>query len=448
MASGRYADAVPIYRQLVREVPGNIGLIANLAMALHMAGRDAEAVEQFARVLQVNPKAYPALMMSGVSYMRLGQSAKAAPLFEAALKLQPDDLEARRMVADALLMLNRHEAAAAHLRKLTEAAPLEPRGWYGLGQSYERLAQAAYDRMLRQFPESPFTIAVTAEARLRQGRYNSAFALLKRAGDVPGVHAGLAEVYEKTGHADWAAAARAQVRKADCRRRSLACDYEAGKWTSVVAGAKLRQGAEGLFWLVRTYNAMALDAFRQLPRLPASAELHEVLAEIHRNSGRYKEAVASWQDALRLAPGDARLRRELAATLYMAREYPQAEAALREEARSDPKDAVVQFMLGDSILNQQRAADAIPFLRRSVELDPKYLPAHASLARSYGQTGEPAKAILHLEKSLEVDTDGALHYQLARAYQAAGRAGEAKKLLARFQELQQESAADTEITAP
>ena len=109
----------------------------------------------------------------------------------------------------------------------------------------------------------------------------------------------------------------------------------------------------------------------------------------------------------------------------------------------------MQFMLGDAILNQQRASEAIPYLRRAVEIDPSYLHAHASLARSYTQTGEAEKAIPHLERALAVDTDGALHYQLARAYQAAGRAEEAKKLLARYQELQREAGqSDFEITAP
>jgi tetratricopeptide (TPR) repeat protein len=310
------------------------------------------------------------------------------------------------------------------------------------------LAQAAYEKLLKQYPNSPLTVAVTAEAQLRQGRYTSAFTLFRQAGDAPGAHEGIAEVYERTGHPDWAKTERSRAPKSDCSKPSGACHFEAGRYDAVIRAAKLRPSAETLFWAVRAYNAMALDAFRKLGTLPASAELHEIEAELHRNAGRYKESIASWQEALRLSPGDAGLKRELAATFYMAREYDQAEAALREEARKDPQAADVQFMLGDSILNQQRAADAIPFLRRAVELDPKYLPAHAALARGYGQTGEPEKAIPHLEQALPVDADGALHYQLARAYQAAGRAEEAKRLLVRYQELQKQAAPDAEITAP
>ena len=449
MSAGRFGDAIPLYEQLVREVPGNVGLLANLAMAQHMAGRDRAAVEQFARVLKVQPGAYPALMMSAVSYMRLGEPAKAVPLFERGLAIQPKDLEARRMLADALLMLKRYEAAAVQLRQVTAATPQDPKAWYGLGRSYELLAQSAYESMLKAHPESPFTIAITADARLRQQKYASAFALYKRAGDAPGVHAGLAEIYERTGKPEWAATERAREMKPSCAKPTLACEFQAGRYSAVIQTSKARKDAEALFWRIRAYNQLALDSFRKMTALPPSPELSEVMAELYRTQGRYKESIAAWEEAIRLAPGDPRLGVELATTVYMSRDYARAEPLLREQVRRDPRAADMQFMLGESILNQQRAAEAIPFLLRAVEIDPGYLHAHAALARSYTQAGEPEKAIPHLERSLPVDTDGALHYQLARAYQATGRTEDAKKLLARYQELQQSSGeSDVEITAP
>jgi Flp pilus assembly protein TadD len=37
MAAGRYAEAAPVYRELVEALPGNPGLLLNLGMALHLA---------------------------------------------------------------------------------------------------------------------------------------------------------------------------------------------------------------------------------------------------------------------------------------------------------------------------------------------------------------------------------------------------------------------------
>jgi hypothetical protein len=63
--------------------------------------------------------------------------------------------------------------------------------------------------------------------------------------------------------------------------------------------------------------------------------------------------------------------------------------------------------------------------------------------------------VAHLERALPVDNDGSLRFQLARAYQAAGRREEAAKTMADYQKIQQELQAQKEklseeiqITAP
>src|SRR5712691_5678527 len=43
LAQGRYADAIPLYEELVKALPGTPGLRLNLGIAEHMAGRDREA---------------------------------------------------------------------------------------------------------------------------------------------------------------------------------------------------------------------------------------------------------------------------------------------------------------------------------------------------------------------------------------------------------------------
>lgn len=63
MSEGRFADAVPLWSELVRSAPGNAGLLLNLGIALHMSGRDTEALGEFAKVLKVQPSAVPALVL-------------------------------------------------------------------------------------------------------------------------------------------------------------------------------------------------------------------------------------------------------------------------------------------------------------------------------------------------------------------------------------------------
>ena len=46
MAEGRFAQAIPLYRELDWAIPNNPGLKLNLGMALDMSGRQREAIPE------------------------------------------------------------------------------------------------------------------------------------------------------------------------------------------------------------------------------------------------------------------------------------------------------------------------------------------------------------------------------------------------------------------
>ena len=81
MGVGRFADAIAIYEELVKALPANQGLRMNLGMAQHLAGRDKDAVQTLGS--ETDPRAQA---MCGVSYMRLGDAAKAADFLERAVR--------------------------------------------------------------------------------------------------------------------------------------------------------------------------------------------------------------------------------------------------------------------------------------------------------------------------------------------------------------------------
>jgi Flp pilus assembly protein TadD len=83
------------------------------------------------------------------------------------------------------------------------------------------------------------------------------------------------------------------------------------------------------------------------------------------------------------------------------------------------------------------------------------LAARAALGGAHLQAGRPADAIPHLVAAAPTDEDGSLHYQLSRAYQAAGQSEPAAQALRKSQELRQSSEArqrqmeeEFKITAP
>ena len=78
MAVGQFARAADIYAALIKELPGNPGLLLNLGMALYYQGKYSEAVQQFKAALQLKPELAPANFFLGVSYAKLHLGLPAA----------------------------------------------------------------------------------------------------------------------------------------------------------------------------------------------------------------------------------------------------------------------------------------------------------------------------------------------------------------------------------
>jgi len=456
MAERRFADAVPIYERLVQAMPDNAGLRLNLAMALHFSGQAAKAIPHFEAVLKQQPGALPALMLLGASYLSTGNPAKAVPPLEKAIALAPGDVEGRSMLVDALLMLDRYEAAIPHLKKLTAAQPDNPRAWYLLGRAYENEAQRAFGALEKSGVDSPWWLALAAEVRAKEGRNTAAFtlyrAVLEKMPSFRGAHLGLAEIYRKTNHPDWAATEDEREKKLGalaCATPTAACYYAKANYERALAVAGAARTPEALYWQSRAANELAAGAFAHLASLPPSLELRQFTAELYRNQGRYADSIKEWQEAIRLAPDDPQLEQELVTTIYLNRDYATAERMVRELLAKDPNAADLQFILGDSLMNQQRPEEAIAPLNQAISLRAEYPSAHAVLGRALLQLDRASEAIPHLKAALPVDTDGSVYFQLSRAYQSTGQQALADEARQSYQKIRQSSATgDVAISAP
>lgn len=448
MAAGHFDEAAAIYAEIVKVLPNEPGMRLNLGVAHAMAGRPAEATAHLEAALKVHPNLVPAALFLGAAHMQLGRPARAVAPLEKVVAAEPANVQARQMLADALLALGRWEAASRQFRKLTEVAPDRAAHWFGLGRSYEAIAGEAFARLERTAPESEWIMLLTAQGLASEGRYANAYRLyreaLARRPSVREAHEALADIYEKTGHADWAAAERARATASpppDCRPQPLECDYRANRHLAVLATARRTKGAEADYWAARSAGELARAAFVRLEQLPPSAETALVRGEVLGRQQRHVEAVAELRRATQAFPQDARLRRELARALYRARDLAAARPLLEELRRGDPESAELAFLLGDVLLKQQQPETAVPHLEQAVAREPKMLVARAALGGAHLQARRPADAIPHLAVAAEIDEDGSLHYQLSRAYQAAGQSEPAAQALRKSQELRQSSEA-------
>jgi tetratricopeptide (TPR) repeat protein len=442
MTAGRYAEAVPVYRELVAALPGNPGLLLNLGMALQLSGASREAVPPLAAALRLQPNSFPAALFLGTARLRSGQARAAIAPLQKAVRLRPDHREARSLLVDALVAEGRYAQAEPQLVALARLSPEDAAVWFSLGRTYEALARQAFGTLVERDPESGFTLALVADVRRDEGNATAALDLYRKASarspGMRGLHTAIAALEREAGHAAEAGAEDEKERRlpaADCARAPLECRFAEGKHHEVVRAASGSKTLAAAYWLARASNQLAGEAFRKLEALPPSAPLHEWRAGLLRDEGRYPESAEEWRKAMARAPRDDRLRQELAVTLRLNQDLTGAQAVLEEALREQPESALASYLLGDVLLARQQPEAAIPHLEKSVRLDPGLAHAQGALGRAYALVGRPADAVPHLEKALSVDEDGSLRLQLARAYRAAGRSADAERALAEWERL-------------
>ncbi len=302
--------------------------------------------------------------------------------------------------------------------------------------TYQATAASAFDQLQKAAATSPYVSALVAETRVQRRQFRSGFFFYNEAAkqlpNLHGIHAALADVYRKTGHADWAAEEDAKERAlppADCTAHPAECQFAGGHDLQILT--QPHRGAwspEALYWRAKAANELAMQALFRLGQLPPSVELHQLRAEIARSQGKHLESAREWREALALVPGNPRLRRELAASLFMAQDYQAALAEAQSLLKSDPRSPELNFIAGDSLLRLEQPDQALALSQGRARLRSRsLLAADASLGLALSRLGNHAEAVPHLEKALELDDDGSLYYQLARAYQALGQTRESRR---------------------
>ena len=164
----------------------------------------------------------------------------------------------------------------------------------------------------------------------------------------------------------------------------------------------------------------AIAQFEQAVRLnPKHVEAHNSLGMVLASTGKLQDAILHYKLAVETKPDFAKARNNLS-------------LALADAVNQNPNSARLLSEWGDSLMNAGRGFEAIEAFQRAVQLDPQDANAHNSLAwllatTDLTQGGNPTKAVALAQRACQLtenNSAGCLDI-LAVAYAAAGQFPEA-----------------------
>jgi len=189
--------------------------------------------------------------------------------------------------------------------------------------------------------------------------------------------------------------------------------------------------------LLTQQNEKAVKAFAQLFQVGAdSATARLTTARMMMHQDLASEAAMQAKKALEIDPKLAGAHFLLGEVAIYQADIEDAIANLKKEIEINPTFAMAHYRLGDAYTREEHWDQAQGPLERSVWLNPNYSGPYILLGKVYLKQKELANAEGVLRHALQLDPQNpTAHYILGQTLMQDGKPDDAKKELARWQEL-------------
>jgi tetratricopeptide (TPR) repeat protein len=197
-----------------------------------------------------------------------------------------------------------------------------------------------------------------------------------------------------------------------------------------------------LYSAYRTYSDLADSALNAIALLaPDSARLHLIIAEHLINEGDREGAIAQYKKVLQLAPQLPGAHFELGEALLQdsktLRERREAEEAFKAELAHNPVNLNAECRLGDIYLSAGDLDAAYKSYSRVLQLQPDFASAQLGMGKVLIRMGKNQEAAAHLQEAARLDpTDSTVHYLLAQTYRKLGQAADREREIKLFEDLE------------
>ncbi|GAM11704.1 putative UDP-N-acetylglucosamine--peptide N-acetylglucosaminyltransferase SEC [Geobacter sp. OR-1] len=134
-ALGKSDEAISALKQSISLSPDVDALIA-LGDLYFEVGDHKQAIQQYKKVAEVDPKNADAYVNIGLVYSKMERIDEAIKAYEAALEIEPDNVFAYNAIGDAWYGQGEKEKAIAAFRKGIEVDPEDAAAHFNLGELY------------------------------------------------------------------------------------------------------------------------------------------------------------------------------------------------------------------------------------------------------------------------------------------------------------------------
>jgi tetratricopeptide (TPR) repeat protein len=327
---GKYEVAAQAFTKAIEADAKDYFAHFNLAMAYTLLNKDALAVSEYRKTLELKPALYEAELNGGIVLLRQKNPAEALPLFEDATRQKPKEFRPRYYLAESQLQTGDYTQA-----------------------------EASYQLAIGLDGKSPGAQLGMAQALVQQGKVIDSEPYFRKAAELEPKYRDyllqLAGLYEKGGQTTEAIAIyREFPENAGAQARVGELLLESRKFEDAVPrleeaygkdpSASNRSALAAAYVFTRKLDK-ALPLLTQcVAATPADYDMRMMYARALRDKRQFPAAAQQFYEATKLNPADAKPWTELGDMLYMSGDLPQALGAFERAAKAGDNSAGNWFL--------------------------------------------------------------------------------------------------------
>lgn len=457
----QFTAAKRVFDSMIAEFGEHPQIHIAIGRAFREAGRLPEAIEEFKRAIALNSQFPGAHYNLGLAYLwNEGGSAVASAEAEFKIELaaNPNDFFSNYYLGITCIFQRKWDQAIDFLQTASRIQPNNPDPYFQLGQAYQELRKhdLAIDVLRKaidlnpNLPHNKFQVTTAhyrlATSLLQTGQTEAGRQELQVASDLK---ARAFEITQKlsagqstmgTSRVPDENSAAAAQNSLDPKIRSELETSEA-QLTKIIAAL---HNSLGLVQAGRQNLAGAAVEFRLAKKWnPQQAGLDYNLGLAYFRAELYREALAPLESEIKANPANTQARWLLGLSYFKTSEYSKAAELLHDVVSAGSTNVDLCYALASSLIKLQKidaAETAIEQMSVLTGTTSRLSQVRYELGKALLEQGNFARAVSNLEIAVKLEPENALfHYELGRAYIAAGRHEDGKRENETFNKLKKQT---------